>query len=237
MGGRGLILGLVLAVTAAPCTAETVADIVFATRPAQAAYDRDAFGGNPFATALIEILEARLDEDLAFELEVRTGLHSAGQQVADASRLVHDDTLLFNDDTGAVALVMVFADYGDDRELASLPGAAFDAARVAAALERKGVPTRSVVARTADQYRRELADFALRSAGSKRALLYTTGHGIAPAGAVQLLAPDVETTRSGRNAIALEEISGALQATERNLLLYAACRDDLTLEEFLGRAG
>lgn len=200
---------------------------LYATQSGGYAYDADAFGGNPFASALIEVL-ASPGPDQIEQIELQTGDYSGGYQVADGSGVPAGIGLSPAQGESAVALVVVFADYGDPQGLVSLPGAAFDASRVAASLESVGYDTRVVVASDAQEYRGALRAFAERSVGADRALLYTTGHGTEPArGEVNLLPPDFDRLEDPplSQAIRLNEVGTALRARKVNLLLYAGCRE------------
>jgi len=222
-------LALLAALLAAPASAADGAPVhtIYATQPGGYAYDADAFGGNPFASALIWAL-GHPGPGQVERLEARTGEYSGGYQVADGLAVPAEVGLNPAPGEAAVALVVVFSDYGDQEGLASLPGAAFDAARIAAALEAAGYATRMVIARDARGYRAELAGFAERSRGAERALLYTTGHGTEPAGGPpSMLPPDLDRVPDPplSEAIALDEVGRALRARKVNLLLYAGCRE------------
>lgn len=222
------LTGLALLVAASAAQARGPVERVYATLPGWTAMDRDDRGGNPFASALIDTLDAP-GGDLAERLLRGTLDHSDGQQGADIDALPDGAVLLPQPGETAVALVIVFADYGDDEGLVSLPGAAFDAARVGEALMRVGFATHLVVARSKAQYRAELATFALASAGADRALLYTTGHGVESGGIVYLVPPEMDgpALAQGRaQAIPLGDVERALQARRANWLFYAGCRDN-----------
>lgn len=222
-------LALIAALLAAPALASDTAPtrILYATQSGDVAYDADELGGNPFASALIWALAHPAADQIA-QLERRTGDYSGGYQIADGSGVPAD--LDLNPATGeaAVALVVVFADYGDPRGLVSLPGAEYDAKRVAAALDAAGYDTGMTVARDAQAYRKALREFAERSRSADRALLYTTGHGTEPArGEIYLLPPDFDDLENPplSAAIPLSEAGNALKAQAVNLLLYGGCRE------------
>ncbi|MFN4114025.1 MAG: caspase family protein [Sphingomonadaceae bacterium] len=217
------------ALAGAPVLADPVT--VYGTRAGEVAYDADPFGGNPFASAVVLALSDQ-GEDGAFAIEVNTGELSGGYQIADASQL-GDLTLRLAPGEDAVALVVVFADYGDVAGLPSLPGAAFDAVRVANALRGAGYTVAMAVPRTAAEYRAALAEFAGASANYERALIYTTGHGIEPDGYAFLLPPDVDAQANPGpgDAIGLDEVGQNLKASATNLLLYAGCRENLMPHE------
>ena len=222
-------LTAILALVSAPALAEPAT--IYGTRQGSVAYDADPYGGNPFASAVIAAL-AEPGEDGAYAIEVNTGELSGGYQIADASAL-GTGGLRPADGEDAVALVVVFADYGDIAGLPSLPGAAFDAVRVADALRGAGYVVAVAVPRTAADYRAAVQEFGAASASYERALIYTTGHGISPDGLGFLLPPDIDALANPGpgDAIGLDEVGQGLKATGTNLLLYAGCREDLMPHE------
>lgn len=228
MGIWRLTTALALVVTT-PVLAEPVT--VYGTQQGALAYDADPFGGNPFASAVIAAL-ADPAEDTPYALEVNTGELSGGYQIADASGL-GDLRLRKAEGEQAVALVVVFADYGDIEGLPSLPGAAFDAVRVADALMAAGYLVTMAVPRTAAEYRNEVQEFGKTTVSSDRALIYTTGHGISPDGYTFLLPPDIDALANPGpgDAIGLDEVGQNLNARATNLLLFAGSREDLMPHE------
>lgn len=165
-------------------------------------------------------------------MEVNTGDLSGGYQIADAS---HMGALRLRKAEGeqAVALVAVFADYGGSEGLPSLPGAAFDAVRVADALMDAGYLEVMSVPRNAEEYRTELTEFADTSARFDRALIYTTFHGISPDDRTLLLPPEIDAIANAElsDVIGLDEVGQSLRATTTNPSLYAGCREDLMPHE------
>ncbi len=216
-------------VTGQPITGQPA--MVFGTRQGEAAYDADPYGGNPFASAVISALKDG-GEDGAFAIEVNTGELSGGYQIADAGQLGALTLRLPAGESGS-ALVVVFADYGDLAGLPSLPGAAFDAMRVASALTEAGYSVTLALPRTAADYRTAVQEFSGDSANYDRALIYTAGHGISPDGYAFMLPPDIDTLANPGpgDAIALDEMGQGLKAKAANLLLYAGSREDLMPHE------
>ena len=227
MGFRGLTAALTL--VSAPALAQPVT--IYGTQQGSVAYDADPNGGNPFASAVIAALRDP-GEDGAYAIEVNTGELSGGYQIAEAGGL-GESGLRPREGEDAVALVVVFADYGDIAGLPSLPGAAFDAVRVADALRGAGYVVAMAVPRTAAEYRSAVQEFGAASTNYDRALIYTTGHGISPDGHGFLLPPDIDALANPGpgDAIGLDEVGQALRATGTNLLLYAGCREDLMPHE------
>jgi hypothetical protein len=222
-----LVLAAALAAAPAGTDAQPAPQTIYATQSGRYAYDADDFGGNPFASALIWALKNPGPKQIE-RLELQTGDYSGGYQVADGSGAAADTALNPASGERSVALVIVCGDYGDIAGLPSLPGAAFDAARVTSALARAGYDARTVVASDAAAYRDALAAFAERSRDADRALLYTTAHGTEPArGEAYLLPPDRDRMPDPTLAdtIPLREVAKALRASKTNLLLYAGCRE------------
>lgn len=220
------VLGLLLALAVAAAPAPPPVEIATATAAGAQALDHDAFGGNPFATALIQLLG---ESPPAFgpALRARTEALSDGFQHPDVARLA---PAMPGPGQRGVALVVVFAEYAPASGLPALPGAAFDAVRVGRALTAAGFATTTVVARDAAEVRAALAAFAQRSRQADVALIYTTGHGTQIGDTVFLGSPEYRLTlgREGvaAHAIPLAEIAGQAQASRRNLVFYGGCRDD-----------
>ena len=226
MRGSALIAALTV-FFAAPLAAAPPATLVYATQGGTPAFDGDPSGGNPFATAFIQALGEGAGDDRA-TLTERTLANSGGGQRPDLGGA--PAMLELRPSGTAVALVIVFADYGDDQGLASLPGAAFDAARVSAALKRAGYDAALAVVDSRAEYLDRLAAFARHSGTADEALLYTTGHGMEAGGTVWLIPPEFDPND---RAVALEPrairvagLGGQLAAKKRNQVFYAGCRDN-----------
>lgn len=214
---------------AAPLAAAPAATLVYATQPGKAAFDGDPSGGNPFATAFIQAL-GEGGGDARATLVERTLKNSGGGQSPDLAGAPAKLGLVPDGAGKAIALVIVFADYGDDQGLPSLPGAAFDAARVRAALGRAGYDASLAVVSSRAEYLERLAAFAKQSAGADEALLYTTGHGMEAGGNVWLIPPEFDPADSlgplEPRAIRVGGLAGKLTARRRNHVFYAGCRDN-----------
>ncbi len=207
--------------------------IYYAGMPGRLTIDRDAAGGNPFASALVEVLgDERLRlRDLGTKLAAVTMRNSGGWQSPEAPRRVDQPDWSFGERTGErrVALVLVNADYSVSG-VSSLPGAAFDAVRVPEALELAGFETTLVLDAGGDDVRAALADFAARSAEADVAIVYLGGHGVQPGRDVYWIYgdyPDPES-RAGlaTHALKVSEAGEAARARMLNFVFYAACRDN-----------
>lgn len=232
----GLAIAAPLLVAAGAAQAADVAPTVVITSvaPGEEAIDRDAFGGNPLASALIAVAKddrTPFRDALARLLDLTTA-YSNEQHHPVAGALADDGWRLGLAAPGErrVALVAVFAEYRLDTQLPSLPGAALDAVRISRALRSAGFTTEMVVALDRDELRAALARHGRQSAGADTSLIYVTGHGVEHRGRIALLPGDYPL-RAGAaalptRAIMLDEIAGAGRAHRRNLLFYGGCRND-----------
>lgn len=197
--------------------------------------DEGEGGGNPFASALIELLAlpSLTLAQLPAALHELTAKKSGGFQSADVPASRSEDTfLLLPATTGErrVALVLVVSDYTRSGGAQSLPGARHDAERVASALRRAGFEAELAVDLGLQAMRNKLAEFARRSRDADAAVIYTTGHGVEIDGTVFLLPgeyPISERSAAVRTrALPLPEIARALVAKKVNLVFYGGCRDN-----------
>lgn len=230
---KALAIASVCTLAAAPAAAEL--RTIYATEAGEPALDRDRYGGNPFASAVIAALE-KPEYNLTQQLAAATLDNSNGAQAPDTQEIGPDTRLGPAIGENAVALVLVFADYGDEEGLASLPGAAFDAHRVEDALLNAGYVVRTVWAADAHGYSGAVDDFAQRAEGADRVLIYTTGHGVEYEGEVYILPPEAErATNMLDGAIPLADVKQIMDGPGERLLIWAGCRDNplgLTSEEF-----
>lgn len=229
-----LRLAIAALLLASPAIAAPPPIVTMATQSGGQAMDRDAFGGNPFASAFIQTLDKR---DLTLpaalnELKEATVDLSGRFQTPDFAPATDDGWTLANPASGErrVALVVVLAEYGLATGLKSLPGAAFDAVRVSRALRKSGYTTEMVVAADLAEFRAALAEFRNNAEKADTALIYTTGHGVETGGKVWLIGPDYPRPQGKAalptHAIAVSEVAAAAVARTRNLIFYAGCRDD-----------
>jgi hypothetical protein len=217
------------ALSGSPAAAEL--RTITATQSGDPALDADPFGGNPFASALIAELALREGEaaplDLAQRLAAATLEISNGAQAPDTHELAPAARLAPAEGETAIALVLVFADYGDEQGLASLPGATFDAYRIGRALFGAGYDVRTVIAADAAGYSEAVDQFALDAQAADRVLLYTTGHGVEYEGAIYVLPPGAErATNMLDRAIPLADVQQIMEGPGERLLIWAGCRDN-----------
>jgi hypothetical protein len=208
--------------------------IFYASSSGKVTLDQGEGGGNPFASALIELLgRAELGfEDFANQLKELTSKKSGGRQNPDVpNQLQTVDWKLAPKAAGErrIALVFVFSDYsaGGAR---SLPGAKRDAGRVSEALKKAGFETATVIDPSRSSLNEQLAGFAVRSMESDVALIYTTGHGVEVSSKVYLLPGNYPVDRRAaalsEYGLQVTEIAAVPKAKRTNLVLYAGCRDN-----------
>ncbi|WP_128891969.1 caspase family protein [Erythrobacter sp. HKB08] len=228
--GRKLafVLGAIaLAVAPHPSVAhESRPRVIYATQSGDASIDSIASGGNPFATALIEALDAARPDAVQSIVDM-TIEESGGVQIPDFGALPIDTNLRPADGENAVALVIVFSDYGDDAGLPTLPGASFDAARVAAAFTRAGFETQQVIAADRAEFEAALSTFRAAAEVADRSVIYTTGHGTEVDGEIYLIPPEADGADMAlERFMPLGVVSDALASVSDGLLIYAGCRDN-----------
>jgi hypothetical protein len=198
--------------------------------------DRDRQGGNPFASALCEVLpELPMSlETFGGRMALANSLHSRGWQQIQMPRKLGDPALrLGRVGQSRKALVLINADYSKS-DAYSLPGARFDAKRVPAALEAAGLETTLVLDAGVEGAREAMATFARASSSADVSFVYVGGHGLQHKRVVYWMMgdyPERDSRWLASHAIALDEIGASGRAREANLVLYASCRDD----PFLGK--
>lgn len=202
----------------------------YAGQPGRLTQDRDALGGNPFASALVEVLkrEPRTLADFTALLSAANARHSGGWQQLQFPKKLPFWRL---NDPGKkrLALILINADYSKSAGVYSLPGAAFDARRVPEALKAAGFETTLVLDNDAAAARKAIAEFSAKSADADASLVYVGGHGIQHRRLVYWMMgdyPEQDEKWLPTHAISLDEIGKAGQARDVNLVLYASCRDD-----------
>lgn len=225
-----------IAAASAPAWAQTSVSpaplFYYAGQGGRLTQDRDALGGNPFASALIEVLSGkpRTLSEFTGKLAAANARHSGGwQQMQFPKKLPEPDWRFDAKAEKRVALVLINADYSKSDGVYSLPGARFDAKRVPAALEAAGFETTIVFDNDAGQARKAMEDFARLSADADAAVIYVGGHGMQHKRIVYWMMGDYPGQTAkwlGSHAISLDEIGKAGQARRLNLVLYASCRDD-----------
>ena len=228
------VLALALAVGAVAQTTPAPPQPLFyyAGQAGRLTQDRDRQGGNPFASALVEVLKVHplTLEDFGGRLAAANAKYSGGWHQLQKPRKLGDPKWRVDDETQKrVALVLINADYSKSGGVYSLPGARFDVKRVPAALREAGFETTVVFDQNAEAARKAIAEFATLSETADASLIYVGGHGIQYRRTVYWMMgdyPEQDAKWRPTHAISLDEIGRAGKATAANLVLYASCRDD-----------
>jgi hypothetical protein len=238
MIGRRFLLAIAAAAalagmaSAQPLPAPPSPLVYYAGAAGRLTQDRDRQGGNPFASALVEVLEqAPLTlEDFGAHMAAANARYSGGWHQLQMPRKLPEPQWRIDDAAKKrVALVLINADYSKSGGVYSLPGAAFDAQRVPKALIDAGFETMVVLDQNGEAARKALADFAKRSETADASLVYVGGHGIQHKRVVYWMMgdyPEQSAKWLASHAISLDEIGRAGRARDVNLVLYASCRDD-----------
>jgi hypothetical protein len=212
-------------------TASTPAPLIYyAGQAGRLTSDRDAAGGNPFATALVEVLKLRPLTLKRFTEQLATAnqIYSRGWQMMDFPRVLPAPKVRLDKGDQRVALVLINADYSQS-DAYSLPGARFDAKRVPEALKAAGFATTLVLDANAASARKALEEFATVSENADASLIYIGGHGAQRSRDVYWLMgdfPGQDAKWLGDHAITVAEIAKSAKARDLNLVLYASCRDN-----------
>jgi hypothetical protein len=215
---------------------ESQVTVCYATQSGGTTLDRDAEGGNPFATALIELSSSSdvAIADFATRLSELTTKISQGHQSPEwvgAHPTV--EWRLPQPTRGPrsrrVALVLIVSDYSASG-LAILGGAAWDELRVSAMLARNGFSVTQGVGPSRKEILSALKAFGKVSRDSDMAIVYSTGHGREAEDQVYLIPGDfpkdkgVKRAELVRSAVAVARLTEACSARTMNLVFFAGCR-------------
>lgn len=206
--------------------------VVYASQSGRSTLDQGEGGGNPFASALIALLErpSLTLAELVPDLVALTKDKSSGFQVPD-SPTARDETQWrlkpVPPGEKRVALVFVYSDYRD-AGIPSLPGAERDRERVTQALRNAGFELQSAGNPTKQDLRALLERLSSRSSDAVAAVIYLTGHGFEHGGRVYLLPSDYPFNegpgRLPELAIDVANLTTHLKATSANLVFFGGCR-------------
>jgi len=219
----------------APFAASSDPAYLYASQSGRATLDQGEGGGNPFASAIVELL-AR--DSLTFEA-FRTGLVALTERKSGGFQRPE---VLARVDLGAwqlvpkptaerrMALVLIFSDYSATGAEHFLSGAKHDMQRISAALASAGFEVRTALDPDRTELEAVLSEFAECSSASQAAVLYTTGHGAEVGGAVYLLPGDYPFSQ-GRAAleayaVRLTTLGTRLRASRANVVFYGGCRNN-----------
>jgi hypothetical protein len=209
--------------------------VCFATRSGGTTIDRDSKGGNPFATALIELTTSNKFgiSDFVTRLHDRTTKLSNGHQSPEwVGPVPTIDWRLSQPQIGKrvrrVALVLIISDYR--YQWANLGGAAWDELRISAMFARNGFSVTQGIGSSRAEILQALRVFEESSRESDFAIIYSTGHGREAKNAVYLLPGDYpmeEGFRSSKlvkSGVSVSLLANACSARTVNLVFFAGCR-------------
>jgi hypothetical protein len=208
----------------------------FGTKSGGTTLDQDEFGGNPFATSLIELAsrpEVTL-RNLPARLSKLTSARTQGRQVPQCEVRPAAPGWRFTLDLGSrserrAALVLIVSDYSR-QGLQPLYGAATDERRISAMLASHGFTVAQGITPTREALSAALRSFSKQSRQFDVAVVYCTGHGVEIDSEVFLLPGDYPfsggCSRGGlrANAISIARVASSSQGTKLNLVFFAGCR-------------
>ena len=210
--------------------------VVYATCPGGKTIDQDEFGGNPFATALLDVSERP-------NLPLRRLLPALRSLTLERSARFQNPTWDLSPDAtpwkfplepgsrneARIALVLVVSDYSASQAPA-LAGAANDERRVSAMFARHGFTVTQGVTPTRVQMLVALREFSRRTTSSEVAVIYSTGHGVETGGHTYILPGDypIRLGYSAQllraHAVPVSQLAKACRANGVNLAFFAGCR-------------
>jgi len=204
--------------------------ICYASQSGQPTLDEGEGGGNPFASALIELLgRASLSAtELCTGLVELTAEKSGGFQISDVPSTASHWIIRPNPaEAKRMALVFAYSDYRQ-AQVNSLPGAATDVQRVGDAFRRAGFTVETLVDPGMHALKASLQSLSVQSAHAEAAAIYATGHGVEHNGTVYLLPNDYPfsepATVCEERAISVSSLSHSLNAREANFIFFGGCR-------------
>ncbi|MFN9546789.1 MAG: caspase family protein [Cyanobacteriota bacterium] len=217
---------------ALPIPSEARTGTIYASQSGRATLDRGEDGGNPFASALVELLNRSSLSlaELVSQITTITQQKSGGYQLPDISGIRGANNWAIKptrSDTKNVALVATFSQYTAEN-VSHLPGAERDRVRVTNALRAAGFKVVTIANPTKSDLGRLLYDLSKASKDSDVAFIYVTGHGFEDQKKVYL-APSgyhfKHRDKSGRDsAIYVGSLVNGLKAKHANLVFFGGCR-------------
>ena len=233
------VVALNLSAGLAPlATDERPAPAVFhASQSGRPTMDLGEGGGNPFASALVELLGRPSLSQGAFpgELSRLTERRSLGFQQVDGPPTLPHPSWSWTpvpDPPGRVegrrlALIVVYSDYRGTGA-SSLPGAERDRRRLTQAFHRAGFVVTSLANPSRAELQQALQRLAWRSRSAEAAAIYLTGHGFEHRGEVFVM-PNDGPLRQGAGmvpgrAITVSTLTRQLHASRSNLVFFGGCR-------------
>jgi Caspase domain len=206
--------------------------VFYASQSGKPTLDQGQGGGNPFASALVQLLErpSLTSAELYAGLPALTKEKSRGFQVPEGPNAVSSAEWRLKPiptRTKRVALVAVYSDYSAIG-VSSLPGAERDLQRVSTALGHAGFKVQATANPSRDDLHAALEMLSAQSEDAEAAAIYVTGHGFEHRGHVYLVPNDIPFARGlgwlpGR-AIDVRSLVGFVKAKRANLVFFGGCR-------------
>lgn len=206
--------------------------VFYASQPGELTLDRGKDGGNPFASALIELLNrpTLTYGELQSDLIDLTKKKSRGFQTPEVSTATAATPWRLKPVPASakrVALVFVYSDYRDTGR-ASLPGAEHDLKRVTAALRNAGFEVQAAANPAREDLRAALEVLSIRSADAEAAAIYVTGHGFQHGDRVYLMPSDYPfdegPERLPEFGVDVASLTDYLRAKSANVVFFGGCR-------------
>jgi len=173
----------------------------YASQSGEKTLDQGEGGGNPFASALIDLLsyEKLTFEDFQEKLVVLTENKSRQFQRPEiATEIGNIEWQIFPqaDAEKRIALVVVFSDYSVSG-ISSLPGARNDSKRISRALSKARFEVQTFVDPDSEKLDQLLREFLEQSKKADIAAVYSTGHGVEVNETIYLLPGDYPISSGG----------------------------------------
>ena len=212
--------------------ASAVPAVFYASQSGQSTLDQGEGGGNPFASALVELLRRRslTYAELRSDLIDLTTQKSQGFQVPDAAGGRNSTEWRLKPLAASakrVALVFVYSNYREAGQK-SLPGAKRDLSRVAVALRKAGFEVTTAPNPSRKDLRTALQTLSAQSQDAEAAAVYVTGHGFEHRGHVYLLPSDYPfhdgPSKLSKLAVHVASLAKYLKAYSANMVFYGGCR-------------
>lgn len=217
---------------ALPIPSEARIGTIYASQSGRPTLDRGEDGGNPFASALVELLNrpSLTLAELVDQIATITQQKSGGYQLPDISGIRGASNWAIKpskSDNKKVALVATFSQYTAEN-VSWLPGAERDRVRVTNALRAAGFKVVTVANPTKSDFDRLLHDMSTASKDSDAAFIYVTGHGFEDQGRVYLAPSNYHFNHRerpvGDSAIYVGNLGKGLKAKQANLVFFGGCR-------------
>jgi len=207
---------------------------LYASQLGKATLDTGERGGNPFASAFIELLSHRTLDFNEFKMRIvaLTLKKSKNFQKPDviSNNLRSWQFLLPLKMKRKIALIFVYSNYSYTR-MNSLQGTKNDLDRVSRKLLEVGFKIKTIIDPNKRELNKILKEFSKDSLKADVAIIYTTGHGFEMEGETYLLPNNyVYSFRKKellKYSIPIKKIGNNMFSPKLNLLFYGGCRTSI----------